>query len=81
MNYLTFSDFALEVWISIETIWLKLNILPHRIVKLAHLALILPVRTFVLCSSNLLVFLGSIYCKQYGPRSDCSQWEESDQGS
>ena len=30
---------------------------------------ILPTTTFV-C---LLIFLGSLYCKQYGPRSECSQ--------
>ena len=30
------------------------------------------VTTFVTCSSHLLIFLGSLYCKQYGPRSDCS---------
>ena len=28
-----------------------------------------PTTTFV-C---LLIFLGSLYCKQYGPRSECSQ--------
>ena len=28
----------------------------------------------------LLIFLGSLYCKQYGTRSDCIQ-EQSDQGS
>ena len=32
------------------------------------------VTTFVVCSSHLLVFLGSLNCKQYGPRSDCSLW-------
>ena len=34
----------------------------------------LPVTTFVVYSSLLLMFLGSLYCKQYGPRSDCSLW-------
>ena len=29
-----------------------------------------PVTTFVICSSCLLTFLGRLYCKQYGPRSD-----------
>ena len=28
--------------------------------------------------SILLMFLGSLYCKQYGPRSDCPQGEQSD---
>ena len=32
------------------------------------------VTTFVVCSSHLLVFLGSLNCKQYGPRSDCFLW-------
>ena len=31
-----------------------------------------PVMTFVICSSRLIMFLGSLYCKQYGTRSDCS---------
>ena len=32
--------------------------------------------------SHLLMFLGSLYCKQYGPRSDCSPaGEQSDHGS
>ena len=31
--------------------------------------------------SSLLMFLCSLYCKQYGPRSDCPQGEQSDQGS
>ena len=32
----------------------------------------LPVTTFVACSTALLMFFGSLYCKQYEPRSDCS---------
>ena len=31
--------------------------------------------------SHLLMFLGSLYCKQYGPWSDCSHGKQSDQGS
>ena len=27
----------------------------------------------VICYSLLLIFLGSLYCKQYEPRSDCSK--------
>ena len=34
------------------------------------LTLSLPDTTFVVCSSHLLMFLSSLYCKQYGPRSD-----------
>ena len=30
-----------------------------------------PVTTFVIYSSCLLMFLDSLYCKQYEPRSDC----------
>ena len=44
----------------------------------------LPVTIFVVCFSPLLMFLGSLYCKQYEARSDCSLWsskEQSDQGS
>ena len=36
------------------------------------LTLFPPATSFVVCSSYLLMFLGSLYCKQYGPRSDCS---------
>ena len=32
-----------------------------------------PFTTYIICSSHLLMFLGSIYCKQYGSRSDCSK--------
>ena len=28
-----------------------------------------------------VMFIGSLYCKQYGPRSDCYQGEQFDQGS
>ena len=38
-----------------------------------------PRVTPCLCSSCLLIYLGSLYCKQYGHRSDCSK-EQSDQG-
>ena len=31
--------------------------------------------------SHLLVFLGSLYCKQYGPKLDCSPRDQSNQGS
>ena len=31
-----------------------------------------PVTSSVVCSSGLLMFLASLYCKQYGPRLDCS---------
>ena len=41
-----------------------------------HLTLILPVMTFVICS---LIFLASLYFKQYRPRSDCSR-KQSDLG-
>ena len=30
--------------------------------------------SFVIRSSCLCIFLGSLYCKQYGPRSHCFQW-------
>ena len=30
--------------------------------------------TYNVCSSRLLMFLDSLYCKQYGPSSDCSLW-------
>ena len=33
-----------------------------------------PVITVVVCFSHLFMFLGSLYCEKYGPRSDCSQW-------
>ena len=38
----------------------------------------LPITTSVVCSFYLLMFLGSLYCKQYRPRSDCPQ-EQPDQ--
>ena len=42
------------------------------VITQTNLTLSLPVMTFVICSSCLLMFLSSLYCKQYGPRSDCS---------
>ena len=38
----------------------------------------LPVTTSVVCSFRLLMFLGSLYCKQYETRSDCLP-QQSDQ--
>ena len=35
--------------------------------------LFLPVMTCVVCSSCMLRFLGRLYCKQCGPRSECSK--------
>ena len=37
------------------------------------ITLLPPTQTFVVCSSRLLMFWGSWYCKQYEPWSDCSQ--------
>ena len=37
----------------------------------ANFRLFIP---FVICSPHLLMFLGSLYGKQYGPGSDCLQW-------
>ena len=37
-----------------------------------RLIVFLPQGDFCLLLSLLLMFLGSLYCKQYGPRSDCS---------
>ena len=41
---------------------------------LTFYGLVLSRQSWLLSSalSHLLMFLGSIYCKQYGPRSDCS---------
>ena len=36
------------------------------------LTLLPPITTFIVCSISLDMYLGSLYCKQYGPRSDCS---------
>ena len=32
-----------------------------------------PVTTVVVCYQHLLISIGSLYCKQCGPRSDCPQ--------
>ena len=37
-----------------------------------QLTLSSPVTIFVVCFSHRLMFLGSLFSKQYGPRSDCS---------
>ena len=39
--------------------------------NLSYLTLSKPVMTYVLCSSRLFKFLGSLYCKKYVPRSAC----------
>ena len=40
----------------------------------------MTVTIFVVCFIACLFFLGSLYCKHFGPRSDCSH-EQSDQVS
>ena len=40
--------------------------------KVNALTLIPPVPTFVVCFLFCVIFLGILYCKQYGTRSDCS---------
>ena len=39
-----------------------------------ELTLNAPIATKVICFSHLLKCLRSLYCKQCGPRSDCSYW-------
>ena len=39
-----------------------------------HLTLNAPIATKVVCFYRLLKCLRSLYCKQCGPRSDCSYW-------
>ena len=52
----------------------KRNVLAYSISTMISLTLYPPVTTSVLCLSlRLRMFLRSIYCKQYDPRSDCSQ--------
>ena len=45
---------------------------PKSAFKPVPLTLSPPVMTVVVCSYHLLMFLGSLYGKQYGSRSDCS---------
>ena len=62
----------------------KLGCFPSRLTKalvvirgLPNVLIILTispqVTTFVVSPFHLLMFLGSLFCKKYGPRSDCSQ--------
>ena len=54
--------------------YLLLSINRHFANKVSILLNFCPlVTTLVVCSSRLLIFLGSRYCKHYGTRSNCSQ--------
>ena len=43
-----------------------------RVIDMVSLTLNAPIATKVICFSRLLKCLRSLYCKQSGPRSDCS---------
>ena len=58
-------DYEAEIWTSADFKVIGAGELAFKVRNL-------QVTTFVFCSSHLLMFFGSLNCKQYGPRSDCS---------